>query len=55
MKAGSTIVQASALIAHVAVGDDAAKWSWSVGTLVLEAVTDFFYRKREADLFSGER
>jgi hypothetical protein len=48
--AGFTIVLASALIAHLAVGDDAAKWSWSVGTFLLGALSYAFYRKREADL-----
>jgi hypothetical protein len=48
--AGFTIVLASALIAHLAVGDGAAKWSWSVGTFVLGAFSYVFYRKREAVL-----
>jgi hypothetical protein len=46
--AGFTIVLCSALIAHLAVGDDASKWSWSVGTFVLGAVSYVCYRKREA-------
>ena len=45
--AGFTITLGSALIAHLAVGDDAAKWSWSVGTAVLLALSYLFYRKRE--------
>jgi hypothetical protein len=48
--AGFTIVLASALIAHLSVGDGAAKWSWSVGTFVLGAFSYVFYRKREVDL-----
>jgi hypothetical protein len=48
--AGFTIVLVSALIAHLSVGDDASKWSWSVGTFVLGALSYVFYRKREADL-----
>jgi hypothetical protein len=47
--AGFTIVLASALIAHLSVGDDAPKWIWSVGTFVLEALSYVFYRKREAE------
>lgn len=46
--AGFTIVLVSALIAHLSVGDDASKWSWSVGTLLLGAVSYACYRKREA-------
>jgi uncharacterized membrane protein YdcZ (DUF606 family) len=45
--AGFTIVLISALIAHLSVGDDAAKWSWSVGTLGLEALSYYFYRKSD--------
>jgi hypothetical protein len=45
--AGFTIVLISALIAHLSVGDDAAKWSWAAGTLVLEALSYYFYRKSE--------
>jgi hypothetical protein len=45
--AGFTIVLISALIAHFAVGDDASKWSWAAGTLVLEALSYYFYRKSE--------
>src|SRR5438309_1358936 len=41
--AGFTIVLISALIAHLSVGDDAAKWSWAAGTLVLEALSYYFY------------
>jgi DoxX-like family len=46
--AGFTIVLGSALIAHLAVGDPAAAWSWSVGTFVLEALSYAFYRRLEA-------
>jgi hypothetical protein len=45
---GFFIVLASALIAHLAVGDDAAKWSWSVGTLALGALSYVFYRSATA-------
>lgn len=45
--AGFAITLGSALIAHLAVGDDASKWSWSVGTFVLWALSYYFYRKLE--------
>ncbi len=45
--AGFTICLGSALIAHLAVGDGAAKWSWAVGTFVLEACSYYFFRRRE--------
>jgi hypothetical protein len=45
--AGFTIVLVSAVIAHLAVGDGAAQWSWAVGTLVLEALSYYFFRKLE--------
>ena len=34
--------------AHLAVGDGAAVWSWSVGTGVLCGVSYFFYRRLQA-------
>jgi hypothetical protein len=43
--AGFTIVLGSALIAHLAVGDGAPAWSWSVGTFVLLALSYYFYRR----------
>lgn len=45
--AGFTIVLVSALVAHLAVGDSPAQWSWAVGTLVLEALSYHFFRKLE--------
>jgi hypothetical protein len=48
--AGFTMDLGSALIAHLAVGDDASKWSWSVGTFVLEAFSYYFYRRLESKL-----
>jgi hypothetical protein len=48
--AGFTIVLASALIAHLAVGDGAPQWSWSVGTFVLGALSYYFYRRKDASL-----
>jgi hypothetical protein len=50
--AGFTICLGSAVIAHLAVGDGAAHWSWAVGTLVLEACSYYFFRRREQP--SGE-
>jgi hypothetical protein len=43
--AGFAITLVSALIAHLSVGDDAAKWSWAVGTAVLWAMSYFFFRR----------
>jgi hypothetical protein len=43
--AGFAITLGSALIAHLSVGDDAAKWSWAAGTAVLWASSYYFYRK----------
>jgi hypothetical protein len=48
--AGFAIVLASALVAHLSVGDGPAKWSWSVGTFVLGGFSYLLYRKREAVL-----
>jgi hypothetical protein len=45
--AGFAIVLGSALIAHLAVGDGPAAWSWSVGTFVLGAVAYYFDRRRQ--------
>ncbi len=44
--AGFAFVLGSALIAHLAVGDGAAAWGWSVGTFALEALSYYFYRRR---------
>jgi hypothetical protein len=46
--AGFAITLVSALIAHLAVGDPAAAWSWSVGTGVLWAASYFFWRRLQA-------
>src|SRR5262245_33014049 len=57
--AGFTIDLGSALIAHLSVGDDASKWSWSVGTRVLEACPITFIgdsdRSRRAPQHSRDR
>ena len=46
--AGFAINLASALIAHLAVGDGPEAWSWSVGTGVLWALSYFFWRQLQA-------
>jgi hypothetical protein len=43
--AGFAITLGSALFAHLAVGDEMAKWSWAAGTAVLWALSYFFFRK----------
>lgn len=43
--AGFAITLVSALIAHLAVGDPAAAWSWSVGTGVLWGASYYFFRR----------
>ena len=45
--AGFAITLASALIAHVAVGDGPDAWGWAAGTAVLWGVSYFFWRKAE--------
>jgi len=46
--AGFAITLVSALIAHFAVGDGFAAWSWSAGTGVLWAVSYLFFRRLQA-------
>lgn len=46
--AGFAITLVSALIAHLAVGDPATAWSWSVGTGVLWSLSYFFWRRMQA-------
>lgn len=43
--AGFAITLASALIAHVSVGDGPAAWGWAVGTAVLWALSYFQWRR----------
>ncbi|MDP3151335.1 MAG: DoxX family protein [Archangium sp.] len=43
--AGFAITLVSALIAHLAVGDGPASWSWAVGTGVLWGLSYFFWRR----------
>ena len=45
---GFAIVLGSALIAHFALGDGAAKWSWAAGTFVLGGLSYYFHRRRQA-------
>lgn len=46
--AGFAITLASALIAHLAVGDGADAWSWSAVTGVLWAVSYSFWRRQSS-------
>jgi hypothetical protein len=46
--AGFAIDIASALIAHFAVGDGPAVWSWAAGTGVLWALSYSFWRRLQA-------
>jgi hypothetical protein len=46
--AGFAITLASALIAHLAVGDGPAVWSWSAVTAVLWGMSYFFWLRMQA-------
>ena len=46
--AGFGITLVSALIAHFAVGDGPEAWSFAAGTIVLWALSYFFWRRLEA-------
>ena len=46
--AGFAIDLASAIIAHLAVGDGPAAWSWAAGTSVLWALSYFCWRRMNA-------
>ena len=46
--AGFAIDLASALIAHLAVGDPAQAWGWAAGTGVLWGLSYFFWRRLPA-------
>ena len=46
--AGFAINLASAVIAHLAVGDGPAAWSWAAGTAVLWALSYLLWRRQRA-------
>ena len=46
--AGFAITLASALIAHLAVGDGPEAWSWAAATGVLWGLSYFFWRRLES-------
>jgi len=48
--AGFAIDLASALIAHLSVGDGPEAWSWAAATGVLWGLSYFFWRRRQATL-----
>ena len=48
--AGFAITLASALIAHVAVGDGPEAWGWAAGTGVLWGLSYFFWRRVQATI-----
>ena len=52
--AGFAINLASALIAHLSVGNGPEAWGWAAATSVLWGLSYFFWRRREAS-FWGER
>jgi hypothetical protein len=43
--AGFAITLFSALLAHLAMGDGVATWSWAAGTTVLWSISYYFFRK----------
>jgi hypothetical protein len=46
--AGFAITLASALIAHLSVGDGPEGWGWAAGTSVLWGLSYFFWRRLQA-------
>src|SRR5436190_14369785 len=53
--AGFAINLASALIAHVAVGDGAEAWGWAAATGVLLGLSYFFWRRLESTAVAARR
>jgi DoxX-like family len=53
--AGFAINLASALIAHLALGDPPAVWGWAAGTGVLGALSYYFWRRVETTGARAER
>jgi hypothetical protein len=51
--AGFAIDLASAVIAHLAVGDGPAAWGWAAGTAVLWGLSYFFWLRLEASSASA--
>jgi len=51
--AGFAINLASALVAHIAVGDGPEKWGWAVATSVLWALSYFLWRRSQAAGYAG--
>ena len=47
--AGFAINLVSALIAHLSVGDGIEAWGWAAATLMLWALSYFFWRRREIE------
>lgn len=45
---GFAITLASAVIAHLAIGEGVAAWGWAAGTGVLWALSYFFWRRLQA-------
>jgi hypothetical protein len=46
--AGFAFTLASALIAHLSVGDGPDAWGWAAGTAVLWSLSYFFWRRLQA-------
>jgi len=53
--AGFAIDLASALIAHLSVGDGPEAWGWAAATAVLWGLSYTFWRRRQATLASAAR